>query len=303
MLASQIIYTACGKTKKGDFETWAKSADITAIEDEEICTKMSYRRLTEHPPYPTQEEIDTIFPKKFSYFKLSTGRYCIAQSTYVGRVYSEEDNRSGNYVMHGFVFDKPAAYIPVDFFSHPMFKRSLSEDEWLRADAPESLEQVNIPDSADGISDAELCEFFTPDRIQKLKMLVQAVIDSLSSDKKVTFHDNYDNLPYWYKGIALCLSEKAQSELTFCTFFTPGYTNSLVDQSLVNTDTKIRNIHPSRPGSPAFIYRDKAADGEYAFDFEAGIYPSNINISNFVDSVAELVSKFDEIVAEWEKTL
>lgn len=287
MLASQIIYTACGKTKKGDFETWSKSVDITQVEEDEICTKMSYKRLTEHDPFPTQKEIDEIFPKKFSYFKLSSGRYCIAMSTYVGKVYSDEDNRSGNYVMHGYVFEKPASFVPADFFGNSLFKQSLSREEWFDIGAPASLPQVDFPDSVYGLSDDDLREFFTPARLEKLKLLVQAVYNAQSNDEKITFHDDYANIPYWYKGLSICFDEVTQSELTFCTFFTPGYTNTTANPNAADTDVKIRNVHPSRPGSPQFIYQNEAADGRYAFDFAAGYYPNNITVSNFVNAVVD----------------
>lgn len=296
MLASQIIYTACGKTKKGDFETWAKSVDITQAEDDEICDKMSYKRLKDFPPIPTQKEIDEIFPKKFSYFKLSSGRYCIAMSTYVGKVYSDEDNRFGNYVMHGYVFNKPERFVPVDFFASKLFKQSLSREEWFDIGAPDSLPQVDFPDSVDGLSDSDLREFFTPARLEKLKQLVQAVYNSLSSDEKVTFHDNHVNLPYWYKGISLCFDESVQSELTFCTLFAPGYTNTAANPDAHETEVKIRNVHPLRPGSPQFIYQYEAADGHYAFDFESGYYPDEIPVSKFVDAVVDgIVEDTDKV--------
>lgn len=296
MIASQIIYTACGKTKKGDFETWSKSVDITAAEEEEICKKMSYKRLTEHPPYPTQEEIDEIFPKKFSYFKLSSGRYCIAMSTYVGKVYSDEDNRSGNYVMHGYVFDEPKDFVSVDFFAHEMFKQTISREEWCDIGAPASLPQVNFPDSTAGISDSDLREFFTPARLEKLKLLVQAVRNSLTTDEQVTFHDDYANIPYWYKGISLCFDKATQNELTFCTFFTPGYTNTTANPGAPENEVKIRNVHPSRPGSPQFIYQNEAADGKYAFNFEAGIQPANITVSNFVDGIVDFIVRDTDVM-------
>lgn len=289
MLASQIIYTACGKTKQGDFDTWSKSTDITPEEEEEICTNMSYKRLPSHPKYPTEEEIREIFPKKFSYFMLSTGRYCLAMSTYVGKVYSDSDGRSGNYVMHGYVFDKPESLVPVNYFENKIFKSSFSYEDWHDADAPESLPRIEIPDSVDGISDDELREFFTPARLECLKLLVQAVRNSLTTDSKVTFNDHHANIPYWYKGISLCIPESLQNTLTFCTFYTPGSTKISLDPNAIDTAVKIRNVHPERPGSPQFIYGIEAADGNYAFDFEAGILPSGLTVTNFVDRIVEYV--------------
>ena len=199
MLASQIIYTACGKTKKGDFETWSKSEDITYNEELEINEKMGYKRLDSSPRYPTQEEIDTIIPKMFSYFMLSSGRYCLAMSTYVGKVYSDEDGRAGNYVMHGFVFDKPQKFVPIDFFANEIFRQRFSYEEWHDSESPDSLPQIDIPSAVDGIPDYELRSFFSPEKRENLKLLVQAVINALPTDETVTLIDDFRNLPYWYK--------------------------------------------------------------------------------------------------------
>ena len=106
MFASQLIYTGCGKEKTGDFTVWSKTLDISKGEENEIRDKMLYKRPAKLPYEPTQEELDTLFPKKFGFFYLSTGKACLAQSVYIGKVYSDQDNRTGNYIIHAFVFDK-----------------------------------------------------------------------------------------------------------------------------------------------------------------------------------------------------
>ena len=60
MFASQLIYTGCGKDKTGAFSVWSKTLDITKVEENEIRDKMLYKRPSNLPFEPTQEEIDTL---------------------------------------------------------------------------------------------------------------------------------------------------------------------------------------------------------------------------------------------------
>ena len=43
MLAYQMIYTACGKEKKGDFSVWSQSAELTKQECDAIAKFMIYK--------------------------------------------------------------------------------------------------------------------------------------------------------------------------------------------------------------------------------------------------------------------
>ena len=175
MFASQLIYTACGKDKTGAFSVWSKSLDITREEENEIQNKMLYKAPRSLPFAPTPEEIEALFPKKLGYFNLSSGRVCLAQSVYIGNVYSDLDGRTGNYIIHAFVFDKDEDIIPMNFFDSDIFKRGLTYQEWHDQDAPADLPKVEIVEKPQSLTKPEVDAFFDAQRLDYLKLLLQAV--------------------------------------------------------------------------------------------------------------------------------
>lgn len=287
MLASQLIYTGCGKDKTGAFSVWSKTLDITRAEETEISEKMRYKRPPNTPFEPTREELETLFPKKMGYFKLSSGRFCLAQSTYVSDVYSDLDQRTGNYVLHAFVFDAGEPIIPMNFIGSDLFRRELTSEEW-HADAPAELPRVEIEARPSSLSKQEIDTFFDAQKLGYLKQFLQAVINASGDERKVTFHDAPENLKYWYKAMSVCLPAKMLGELTFNTMFLPG--TPLPTQAgapTVNTEIKIRNIIPTMVLASNFSYQQEAKLGRYAFDFTAGIIPTGIEVSAYVDTAVD----------------
>lgn len=287
MFASQLIYTGCGKDKTGAFSVWSKTLDISKIEENEIRDKMLYKRQSNLPYEPTQEELDTLFPKKIAYFNLSSGKVCLAQSVYIGKVYSDFDPRPGNYIIHAFVFNKDEDIIPMNYIESAVFKTSLTYQEWHEQDAPDELPKIEIVDKLGALTKQDVDSFFNEERITNLKLLLQAVINSLSSEQKVTFYDDHSKLKYWYKAISLCLPKSLQKELTFSTCFTPSYSFATQNQG-VDTEVRIRNISPS-VASTIFNYQQDVRSGKYSFDFESNIIPTNIEISSYVQNVVDLL--------------
>lgn len=291
MFASQLIYTGCGKDKTGAFSVWSKTLDITKGEENEIRDKMLYKRPSNLPFEPTQEEIDTMFPKKFGYFYLSTGRVCLAQSVYIGNVYSDMDKRTGNYIIHAFVFDKGEDIIPMNFIESDLFKRGLTYQEWHEQEAPDELPKVEIMDKPSSLTKQEIDAFFDDQRIMQLKLLLQAILNASKTDQKVTFYDAHSNLKYWYKAISVCVPKYMQQELTFSTYFTPSTPLPSQNQgnvSAINTDVKIRNIAPTI-ASTIFNYQQDVRSGKYSFEFESGIIPANIEVSDYVHCVVNML--------------
>ncbi len=289
MSASQLIYTGCGKDKTGAFSVWSKTLDITKAEENEIRDKMLYKRPANLPFEPTQEELDTLFPRKFGYFNLTSGRVCLAQSVYIGNVYSDLDKRTGNYIIHAFVFDGDEDLIPMNFIESGLFKRGLTYEEWHDMDAPAELPRIEMDQKPAPLTKQEVDSFFHEERVKRLKLLLQAIVNAFDSDQKITFHDVHLNLKYWYKAISVCLPKHMQKTLTFSTFFTPG--NPLPSQSQgnmggINTEVKIRNISPT-VASAVFSYQQDVRAGRYSFDFESGVIPANIEVTPYVQTVVE----------------
>ncbi|MBO5110817.1 MAG: hypothetical protein J6D21_08900 [Clostridia bacterium] len=287
MFASQLIYTGCGKDKTGAFSVWSKSLDITKTEENEIRDKMLYKRPSNLPFEPTPEELENLFPKKLGFFRLTSGRMCLAQSVYIGNVYSDLDKRTGNYIIHAFVFDKDEDLIPMNFIGSDVFRRGLTYEEWHDHDAPDELPKVEIVDRPSTLTKQEIDTFFDATRTDRLKLLLQAIINSSTTDQKVTFYDKHSNLKYWYKAISACLPKGMLKELTFNTFFTPSTPlPSQMQAGAINTDVKIRNIAPT-VASTLFNYQQDARAGKYSFDFESGILPGSITVSNYVDAIVD----------------
>ncbi|MBO4868617.1 MAG: hypothetical protein J5585_02770 [Clostridia bacterium] len=266
--------------------------DVTKAEGDEISKMMSYKRPPDLPHEPTEEELETLFPKKSGYFRLSSGRYCIAQSSYVGRVYSDLDTRNGNYIIHAFVMDSLDGLIPMTLIESNLFKTSLTYEEWHENDAPDDLPKVDVSEYVNGLQKRDVDVFFNDERYGYLELLLQAIINSCDSSDKVTFNDTIANLKYWYKAISLCLPNCIQEKLTYCSFYTPLSMVPVTGgpSSSNQLDVRIRNISPAL--SPFdFSYSQEVQSGKNAFDFERRIINDGIEISEYVKTVVGLVKK------------
>ena len=283
MLVSQYIYAACGKDRNGAFSVFSKSRDITDEESSEIREVMMYKTPSgQGIPYePTEQEIEELFPKKFGYFFLSSGRACLAQVCYVGRVYSDQDSRWGNYIIHAFVFKKNNDFAPYSFIEHAVFKRMLTRKEWHDDPIPDELPQIDIPENGGMLSSGDISSFFDEDRRIKLKLLIEAVISS-SGENTVHFSDDHKNNKYWLKILSLCLPRAVQNEVSFCTYFT----NTLMPG---NISSRVQ-VRLNRPDNPQFNYAQEAQKGCYAFDFIRNIIPDSVKPGEYAKNIVNLLS-------------
>jgi hypothetical protein len=280
MKASQYIYTACGKDRNGAFSVFSKSKDITDEESSEIREVMVYKTPSGLPYEPTEAEIEEKFPKKFGYFFLSSGRACLAQVCYVGRVYSDLDTRWGNYIIYAFVFTKSSDFAPYSFIEHDKFKRELTRKEWHDDPIPDELPQIEIPENGGMLSMGELTGFFNEDRKNKLKLLIEAIINA-SNENAVHFSDDHKNQKYWFKTLSLGLPKVMQNEVSFCTHFT----NTLVPG---NISSRIQ-IRMNRPDSSMFNYAQEVQKGGYAFDFPKNIMPGSLKPGKYAENMVKLL--------------
>lgn len=281
MLASQYIYTACGKDRTGAFSVFSKSKDITDQENAEIREMMIYKTPSGLPYEPNDQEIEELFPRKSGYFFLSSGRVCLAQACYVGRVYSDLDNRVGNYIIHAFVFEKNVDFAPYSFIEHALFKRMLTKKEWHDDPIPDELPRIEIPENGGMLSMAEVTSFFNEDRKNKIKLLIEAVINS-SSENPVFISDEHKNQKYWFKTLGACLPKALLNEVSFCTHFT----NTLIPG---NISSRVR-IRANQPENSLFNYAQEAQKGRYAFDFRRNIVPASLKPGKYTESVVKLLS-------------
>ena len=64
-----------------------------------------------------------------------------------GSVYSDLDKRTGNYIIHAFVFNKTNEIFPMNYINSDIFKRFLAYDEWHDNPAPISLSKIEFIDN------------------------------------------------------------------------------------------------------------------------------------------------------------
>lgn len=217
MLASQLIYTSWknGDSPKKGFMVYSKTNDISEEDSRLIMAVMQYKPLPDLPYTPTDQEIDEKFPRNVAYFELPSGKYCLAQACYVGQDYS---SRWGNYIIHAFVIDEPNDLLPVTYIGSEIFRRRLTEEELNLNETPAPLPKVELANYDKALTEKEVNEFFNEERKQQLKLIAQSVVDAKNSGSKVYLRDEWANMKYWLKALALILPKELIKSLTFGTY-------------------------------------------------------------------------------------
>jgi len=272
MLAYQMIYTACGKDRSGAFSVWAKSNEVTKTECDEIYKLMSYRKPKNVPYDPTEEELETLFPKKYAYFTLSSGRKCFAKCTYRHKVYSDLDARSGNFIIHAFIVENAEGVNPFAIFTSTAFKTLLTYKEWHDDPVPDSLPAVEL-DLKPNYSDAVVSKYLSdPEKSAAITSLAQSVINAADDEEKfVTFNAGDKEEQEIYSILGIILPPSILHKLTFANQYAPS-----VEFSLTSTGmklVKIRNIFESALPA-AFNYEMERDEGSYVFHFDRKIFAS-----------------------------
>lgn len=291
MLAYQMIYTACGKEKKGDFSVWSQSAELTKQECDAIAKFMIYKIPKDAPYEPNEEELKTLFPREYGYFELSTGKKCIARSVYLSKVYSDRDMRLGNYIIHAYVFDNLEGANPYGIFANDtIFKDGLTYEEWHENPAPESLPAIELKLSPVLMLD-EISQFIENGKREILESLLQAVLDAAKNDDAIIFNDSEANQRKLYGIIGTVIPDVFRGSLTFATHYVERY----APEEVTAKPVKIRSMFPDIINK-AFKYEEAISAGKKAFWFEKNIY-SRIAPGRYVKDIIESVlngnSKFD----------
>ncbi len=293
MLASQLIYTSWknGDSPKKGYMVYSKSTDITAAEVDEIHKVMRYEAPSPLPFTPTADEIERLFPKNVAFFRLASGRYCIAQASYVGQDYT---GRWGNYIYHAYVTDDMEGMIPANFIGSGIFKTRLTDAELNAPSDPPPLPKVEINDAGVAISEREINSFFnTPEKKNILKKLLSGVLGSMSKTLHIYFTDAPENMKYWVGALSLMIPRTQIMDFSFSTYVIsssdnvtlccmyPGNNAGFYAQSAYTTEVMSLNAEK---------------DGDEA---EVGVYADLITeklISDYYDtvlSVNEIVSVLD----------
>ena len=259
MLASQLIYTSWknGDSPKKGYMVYSKSTDITTAESDEIHKVMRYEAPSALPFTPTADEIERIFPKNVAFFRLASGRYCIAQASYVGQDYT---GRWGNYIYHAYVVDDMEGMIPANFIGSGIFKTRLTEAELSAPSDPPPLPKVEITDPGVAITEKEINFFFdTPEKKNILKKLLRGVLDSMGKTMHIYFTESAENVKYWIGALSLMIPRSQLMNFTFSTYVIsttdnitlscmyPGNNAGFYGQAYT---TEILNLNAAKDGEP-----------------------------------------------------
>ena len=177
---------------------------------------MNYRMSPNLPYNPTEEEIKTLFPKQIAYFVLSTGRKCIAQTTYIGTVYSEGgmDKRTGNFIIHALVFDELEDGCAFHSIDNSILKTALTYKEWH--DDPIIEDYPTIDVSFDPkMSENIIKKYIVNGNRNIIASLLQSVLNVTNEDKTVTIHSSYEEEKELYNLISFIVPKCLQGSLTY----------------------------------------------------------------------------------------
>lgn len=273
MLSGQMIYTACGKDKSGAYSVWSKSENITNEECNEIIKLMTYNRPHKASYDLNSEDVLKYFTPKYAFFALSNGKLCIAKTSYVGDVYSVEDmygggrdTRSGNFLIHAYVFDtldkneNPFALFDVNF------KTKLEYSEWHDNPAPASLPKVDIKIKSN-FDSAEIKRLISKDK-DFFVSFIQALLNSYKNDTTVIYSDTEETVRLYYRAVSLFIPKKLYKHFTFSTQYYPQSEYTLLGLGM--PPIKIRNISDEFLLTP-FNYQQALNEGKYVFNKEKSV--------------------------------
>lgn len=267
MKASQYLYTCWKNAPNHGYCLYATSGDISSEDCVVLQAAMGYKVDPDLPYEPTREEIERDFPRNVSYFRLPSGKYCLAQAVYIGHEFQYDETgdggRMGNYLVHAFIMEDATGIAPLSFVGSDLFRRDLTREEWL-TDSPAALPVVDIPEAAEPLSAAAIRAFFdTEERRTHLGALLEAALSAADGERVIYLNDTPQNMTVWFRALSMCLPPYVAEKLTFNTY---SRRNVNADQHVPPASRlKIINIAPS--GAAATAVAELARRGEYCFDF------------------------------------
>ena len=214
MEALQYIFTSWknGNLPDKGYMIYSKSEGITEAECDDIKKIMRYTSPRDMKVNPTAEEIQEDFPFSFAYFRLTSGRHCIAQSTYLGKDYS---GRFGNYIIYALVFqaDELEDY-PTGFFGEDFIKTSMTNEE-LEAEPPiPPLPPLQINETGSIVNLDSVLDF-AMDQGDNISIVISSILEAKQRGIPFFINDIRENLVMWCALVQNALPQKnAQVRLT-----------------------------------------------------------------------------------------
>lgn len=293
MEALQYIYTSW---KNGDsldkgYMIYSKSQGISDRECAAIKSAMQYLVPKELPFNPSPQEIGDVFPYSFAYFILPGGRYCVAQTTYLGKDYS---GRFGNYIIYALVFEPGGLTCrPAELFGEPYIKTAMTEAE-LNAPSPvPPLPPLAIHNHGSVVNDEELT-YFLSGREEEFSQLITFVLAARDMQVPFYLNDTRENLVLWAAAVQRILPARMAFSFTFNTYV--GDQESLRSAKLKGEGVEFLLVGV-RPDANYFNYGVEYKSGRHmVMDFLGGHMTEGIPASRYAKAVAaSVVTGFEKV--------
>lgn len=227
----QWSYTSClrGQGAGAGFQTYACSEALQPEEKQELERLAAYVPPTDLPSRPTPEEIATLFPVMFRFFRLRSGRYGVLRSVYTGQDYS---HRFGNFFAHALVLETGEfPFHPVLFWNTGLFQAGLSEAEAGRQDPPPPLAPLPLPSLAANPALAEARDFLRadPHREELFQQMLRAVLASARQNRRLLLATPQSETIHWTQLLQLALPVRLAHQLSFSLYsFDPAAVPALL---------------------------------------------------------------------------
>ena len=228
----QTYYTSCrvGQSGSSGFQFYSFSDGLTKEELFEIEKIGNYIAPLNLPSNPSKEDIDSLFPVSFNYFKLKSGRVGVLQSVALTQDYS---GRPGNFLSHAFILESGNfPFLPILLYKSSSFRTNLTSDEWNTTNVPSKLPPVELETLVKNpnINLSSIQEFLTENENEKIySQIINSIIENSVSNRKIILSDNQINISFWIASISFSFPVHLANTITFSTYsIDPANNSSLI---------------------------------------------------------------------------
>jgi len=228
----QAYYTSCrvGQSGSSGFQFYSFSDGLTEEELFEIEKIGNYIAPLNLPTNPLKEDIDSLFPVSFNFFKLKSGRVGVLQSVALIQDYS---GRPGNFLSHAFILESGNfPFLPILLYKSSSFRTNLTSDEWNITNVPSKLPSVELETLAKNpdINLSSIQKFLAENENEKIySQIINSIIENSVSKRKIILSDNQINISLWLASISFTFPLNLANTITFSTYsIDPANNNSLI---------------------------------------------------------------------------
>ena len=284
MKALQLVYTSWknGNSPEKGFMIYSRSEGISDSEYADIKDAMKYIPPRDLPPAPGPEEIRDEFPYNFSYFRLHTGKVCVALTTYLGKDYS---NRFGNYLIHALVLDpEELDQYPAQFFGEEFLKTEMTEEELNAASPVPPLPPLDI-DYVGNVLDEETVTDFVISNIDTVKYFISAALTARRDRVPLYLNDTRENLVLWMSVLEMFFPVSVARKIYFGTYI---FNHENMRRNSRAERAGVLDLQGVRPDADGFDYHNAALSAnQVVMDEIGGTRTADIGILRIAEDLTE----------------